>query len=468
MHRLAHIIRLTLLALLLLTPWFFGGVWARVQWVLMLVAAILLAVDLVTRFGDDDRPNLVPAAWLPVLAGILLGLFQLVPWSPSLAQIFAPGAVQWRAELTGIPVVNSDGIADATNLASGGDRVRRTMYAVATREYLALLTLALAIFVLASIHMVDRQTVLWFFGAVTVCGAALAFFGLVQRLSWNGKFYWVFAPLEGGVQSFGPFVNRNNAGGFLNLCLAAGLGLLVSVHWGPAMWLPSRSSRGSRRRRDEHRRRESAARRHGRGRRVEDAVSQDGLMGDETESYGSAARPPGSVKASGERELQEPASDSGSGGPRDANSDEASPGLEAAAMGAESQYRAERRVGPRRSPTRHAGRRDEDRRGSHAAWSSSFSYASSGRRMSLRGLREQVSDYVADLNARRLGRADVGWFYGRRRPLYGLTWFDFGPIRRGHDHHGGLGGPSRKSGVRRRFAGDTCRWRGANELGRAN
>jgi hypothetical protein len=269
MHRLANIIRLTLLALLLVTPWLFGGVWARVQWILMLVGAMLLAADLVTRFDEDDRPNLIPAAWLPVLAGVVLGLFQLVPWPPALAQVLAPSTVQWRAEFAAAEPAERS--AAETPAARGTGRVTRSVYAVATREYLALLTLALAIFVLASVHMVDRQTVRWFFAAVGGCGAALSFFGLVQRLSWNGKFYWVFEPLEGSVQSFGPFVNRNNAGGFLNLCLAAGLGLLVWVHQGASTGgRGSSSSRGSRRRYGHERRSSRGSRREGSGRRRDD------------------------------------------------------------------------------------------------------------------------------------------------------------------------------------------------------
>ena len=231
MHLLTNAIRFSLLTLLVVTPWFFGGVWARVQWVLMLCVAMLLAIDLVARFGDEDRPNLIPTAWLPVLAGVALGLFQLIPWPSPLAKVMAPATAEMRAEFAGTPIA-ADAATEIPRAASARTQpLRRTVYAVATREYLALLILALAVLVLASSHLVDRQSVIAFFSAVGVRGAALSFFGLVQRLSWNGKFYWVVEPLAGDFQSFGPFVNRNNAGGFLNLCVAAGLGLLVWVFW---------------------------------------------------------------------------------------------------------------------------------------------------------------------------------------------------------------------------------------------
>ena len=250
MNALANTIRVTLLIVLLITPWLFGGVWASVQWVLMLVLAVLLALELVSRFGDANRPNVIPTVWLPLLAGIALGAFQLIPWTPSLADWFAAESRQWRQEFTA-PVSSStdDGQAatDSETATASVTSITRSLYSVATREYLALLCLATAVLVLSSLHIVDKQSILWLFTGTAICGAGLSFFGVVQRLSWNGKFYWVFEPLYGGFQSFGPFVNRNNAGGFLNLCLAAALGLLIWVHWSridPNETSTRKSSRG--------------------------------------------------------------------------------------------------------------------------------------------------------------------------------------------------------------------------------
>ena len=241
MNLRTNTIRVALLTLLVGTPWLFGGVWARIQWVLMLLAGVLLALDLVDRFGDQERPSWLPLLWWPLLAGIGLGLFQLLPMSPSVASWFAPATLQWRQSLLAdVPQTHADGSGaptgpwpTSTHLLGvrNQGRMARSVYATATREYLALLVLATAVVVLASQHLTDRQSVLWFCTALAICGGLLCFFGLVQRLTWNGKFYWVFPPQSGGYESFGPFVNRNNAGGFLNLCLAAGLGLLVRVHW---------------------------------------------------------------------------------------------------------------------------------------------------------------------------------------------------------------------------------------------
>lgn len=264
MHFLAQLVRIVLIGLLVIAPWFFGAVWAQVQWVIMLVVGLLMALELVSRFGDDDRPNLIPAAWVPILGGLVLGLVQLVNWPSGFAETMAPRTLQLRAELTTDDGTSEVAVAEMGK-AIGVTQRTRSVYPLATREYSALLALAMSVFVLASIHLVNKQSVQWTFIAVAVCGTALSFFGLIQRLSWNGKFYWIIEPLSGGFQSFGPFVNRNNAGGFLNLCLAASVGLLVWLHWKPEMDaarpddadLRRRTRRGTRRSSSEGRRRSS-------------------------------------------------------------------------------------------------------------------------------------------------------------------------------------------------------------------
>ena len=191
--------------ILVVTPWFFGGVWARVQWVLILLVGLLLAMDLVERFGDHDRPNVIPTLWIPLLAGILLGLFQLVPLSPGMASWLAPATARWRSELTSSPIGGRgagrrDRVGRESGRAVRQPRMPRSLYALATREYLSLLILATSVLALASLHLVDRQSILWFCAGMAICGTLLSFFGLVQRLSWNGKFYWVFEPSVWGLR----------------------------------------------------------------------------------------------------------------------------------------------------------------------------------------------------------------------------------------------------------------------------
>ena len=63
---------------------------------------------------------------------------------------------------------------------------------------------------------------LWLYSCVAINGAIFAFFGLVQRLTWNGRMYWI-GPEPGSESVFAAFVSRNSGGAYLNMCLAAAL-----------------------------------------------------------------------------------------------------------------------------------------------------------------------------------------------------------------------------------------------------
>ena len=54
--------------------------------------------------------------------------------------------------------------------------------------------------------------------------AGVGLFGMFQKSEWNGKLYWIYS-IPANALSFGPFVNRNNAAGYLTLGLAVGIGL---------------------------------------------------------------------------------------------------------------------------------------------------------------------------------------------------------------------------------------------------
>ena len=63
---------------------------------------------------------------------------------------------------------------------------------------------------------------------LAVSGATQSFVGIVQRITWSGKLLWTYELTQGG-QPFSSWVCRNNAGLYLNFCLAGALGLFVAV-----------------------------------------------------------------------------------------------------------------------------------------------------------------------------------------------------------------------------------------------
>ncbi|HET6423011.1 MAG TPA: O-antigen ligase family protein [Planctomycetaceae bacterium] len=78
---------------------------------------------------------------------------------------------------------------------------------------------------------------------IGINGAAMSVFGMVQRLTWNEQLYW-FIPQPTPGQPFASFWNRNHAAGYLNLCLAAVVGLLVAgLRQSPGEWWPGNDDR---------------------------------------------------------------------------------------------------------------------------------------------------------------------------------------------------------------------------------
>ena len=237
-HRIKSGVWIGVCLMLLVTPWFFGGVSLRVQSVLLATSAVLLVVETVRMFNRSSSPAVVaiPSTMFLLVAGIGLGIFQLVPFQKDLASTFAAGSARWQASVqnslrdVGQPDHGNGEIGQASISETS---VTRSLYPPSTRENVALLFLVTGVFWLSARCFVSDRYVVGFLIALAACGLVLALFGLIQRFTWNGQIYWRF-PLTMGGGPFGPFVNRNNGGGFLNLCLAGGIGTYV--------WLISRSS----------------------------------------------------------------------------------------------------------------------------------------------------------------------------------------------------------------------------------
>ena len=209
------IVRFGLLALLCVTPWLFAGIlFVHQAWILGAVALVVL-LDLIWRPFDRDSAA-VPWSILPLVLGLLLNWAQLLPLGGA-ADFLAPTASALRVE---------NGAGERIDIQH--PVTTRSLYPELTREHLGLLALAVGAFWLAARHLSDRESAPWLLGVLGGLGGILAFFAIAQRLSWNGMIYWTI-PMSTPGNPFGPFVNENNAGGFLNICLAGAAGWLVQL-----------------------------------------------------------------------------------------------------------------------------------------------------------------------------------------------------------------------------------------------
>ena len=166
--------------LLLVAAWMLGGNLPPVRTAALAVIALLLAgLCLFARMlGAPSRTELLLR--LTLIAGIGFAAFQLWP----------------------------------------GNEETLSQYPAATRARLCELIMAVAAFFCASIIFSDRNLTPWLFGIIAFNGVVVTFFGLAQVVSQTEKLFWFYELIHGGVP-FGPFVNGNNAGGYLLMCFAA-------------------------------------------------------------------------------------------------------------------------------------------------------------------------------------------------------------------------------------------------------
>lgn len=220
--------QVVLIAMVGLSPWFFGAVQLRDQQWLFAAAAIALALAGARLVLAPSGP--LPWAVAPLAAGVLVGALQLVPLPSSALETLSPAAARVRSELspTAVP-------AGAAPLS---------LYPASTRRDLSLLLLALAVFTAGAIVFSSPRAGLALCLAVACAGAALAFFEIAQHLTrpmgWRNA--WSDAS-----HLFGPFINRNNAAGHLNMCLGGALAVVVWAGTRAALASPGWPASGWRR-----------------------------------------------------------------------------------------------------------------------------------------------------------------------------------------------------------------------------
>ncbi len=216
-----------LVASLCVVPWAIGGTYPFTRTLLLAAAAIMAAVSLFItpvprnniRWDAEPRPRFPKIIWM-LLLGSGVTVFQL----SSIGWIIEAPVDNNAAVVVGESTSSADKhftlFANATAPQIDSSPTI-TAYPPATRQRLIELLIAVSFFVLASQMFIDERSITNVFFMLTILGGALSVFGIVQGLTFNGSIYGVYELLFGG-DPFGPFVNRNNAAGFLLIPLATG------------------------------------------------------------------------------------------------------------------------------------------------------------------------------------------------------------------------------------------------------
>lgn len=217
---------------LMLMPWLFGGADPSMEGLGLFWTAGTFLIWLVTvLLGSRRSPVVFPVIAILVSLGIGLGVCQFLPWPAEKLQQIAPGLTQLLREFQ-----PGDEMAEFPELTQGTQKNEWGQFALspnpaATRHAVAVMVWALASFLIGANLFADPKWSKRMLVALAINGSLVAFFGIFQALSWNGALYWTFDLTQGG-SPFGPFVNKNNGGGFLNLtfgCAVAALAMAYST-----------------------------------------------------------------------------------------------------------------------------------------------------------------------------------------------------------------------------------------------
>ena len=152
------------------------------------------------------RMQVVPYVSLLVIGGLVIGLLQLA---------VLPDAVVDS-------IVGRQKTIYQTYSGNPGSAVSISLDREGTWYQIQLLTVALSGLLLGCRYFRGSRDIVLFLSVFTINGCLLSFFGILQKLTFNGRLYGVY---EVPSSAFGPFINRNNAAGFLLLCLACCMGL---------------------------------------------------------------------------------------------------------------------------------------------------------------------------------------------------------------------------------------------------
>ena len=203
--------RWSLIIALILAPWAFASVhhWAQ-QWMAL---ALLIGLGFwwfETAMNSRNRQT-IPYIAILVLGGIAIGLIQLVALPDGLTGSFVGRQVEIYQNYSG----------------EEDPAIRVSLNREGTWAQISYLIIALAGLLLGSRYFRTSKEIVLLLGICTANGMLLAFLGIVQRLTYNGKVFWIFEVLRG--DPFGPFINKNNGAGFLLMCLACSVGLIPIV-----------------------------------------------------------------------------------------------------------------------------------------------------------------------------------------------------------------------------------------------
>ena len=232
-------VRWGLVALLAFTPLAFGSVeaWAMsiMEWGVVTLILVEWAGHAARGGGGRLRAIVRSRLFLPLVLFLGLCIMQTVPLPPSWLEVLSPGSARAYAS-AGRETLRNDAVAadrfDAMAAQIGVEKMpdRRpiSVNPEATAARVQLLAVFLGLFFLVAAWADRRERILFLLATLTAVGFAVALFGLVQYLTWNGRIYWVRRVPK--ATAFGPFVNHNHFAGYVEMIIPIALSMVFFLY----------------------------------------------------------------------------------------------------------------------------------------------------------------------------------------------------------------------------------------------
>src|SRR5574337_1642003 len=224
---LDKIIEKGIIFLLIFTPLAFGTVQPWAVSIMEIAAFLVFGAWLMNLARDDAGTVKIPAALYFAAAMICLIVLQLAPLPRSVLCALSPSTTSLYEQFSGPAAAVSKTIS---------------IHPEATRDELYKFLAYACIFIVIIHHYRRREQVTPLLRTVVLMGCFLAVFAVAQKLTWNGKLYWIY-PV--GIHSsrdyiWGPYINHNHFAGYMEMTIPVALGLLL--HGSTKMSTRSRAS----------------------------------------------------------------------------------------------------------------------------------------------------------------------------------------------------------------------------------
>jgi len=255
------LIEVLIAALILLLPFAFGAVEEWAYTAIEIIAAVMTLLWLIKLLVSRGEQRIrFPWILIPVLLFLAYGAFQLVPLSRDAVRELSPAAYRFYA-------VQIAGYDKAVYLKNMDERDYRytfmktnpyrtflyrpvsrydrslSLYPRSTEQYLLKIISCLLIFFVMVNTLTTKEQLSRIVLVIIAAGFLLAFIGILQKLTWNGKLLWFRVPRHGG-DPFGPYVNKNHFANYVGMIIPVAIGYIFSriVHefrrvQGDVFWL---------------------------------------------------------------------------------------------------------------------------------------------------------------------------------------------------------------------------------------